>query len=115
MQLNASGATVSLASMLVPQKARSAFEQADKVLTQHNLEEAQNELNKSISIYPKFGVAWRLMGVLHEEQLQLDEAFADYSQALEKIQRYWLPTLDWQGSPFESRNGRTLGDSPINS
>jgi tetratricopeptide (TPR) repeat protein len=80
--VNASGATVSLASVLIPPKARRAYERADEALTRHAFDVAEKELNEAISISPKSAVAWCLIGTLHEEQLQLDEAFAAYSQAL---------------------------------
>ncbi len=80
--MNASGATVTLASMLVPQKARRAYEHADEALTRQTFDTAEKELRKAISSYPNSAVAWWLMGTLHEEQLQLDQAFAAYSRAL---------------------------------
>jgi tetratricopeptide (TPR) repeat protein len=82
VQVNASDATVSVKSWLVPKRVRRIYERADRALTQHNLEAAQRELKKAISAYPKFAVGWCRMGALHEEQLQLDDAFADYSQAV---------------------------------
>jgi tetratricopeptide (TPR) repeat protein len=68
--------------MLFSQKARRAYEHAEKALAQGNLEDAKRELEKAVAIYPKSAVAWCLMGTLHEEKLQLETASADYSQAL---------------------------------
>jgi tetratricopeptide (TPR) repeat protein len=68
--------------MLFSQKARRAYEHAEKVLAQGSLEDAKRALEKAIAIYPKPAVAWCFMGTLHEEKLQLQTASADYSQAL---------------------------------
>jgi tetratricopeptide (TPR) repeat protein len=43
---------------------------------------AEKELKRAISHYPNAAIAWCLMGILHDEQLELEEAFAAYSQAL---------------------------------
>ena len=51
------GATVSVASMLFSQKARRAYEHAEKVLAQGSLEDAKRALEKAIAIYPKPAVA----------------------------------------------------------
>jgi tetratricopeptide (TPR) repeat protein len=76
------GATVSVASMLIPQKASREYEHAEKALAQGKLEDAERALEKAVTIYPKSAVAWCLMGTLHEEKLQLETASADYSHAL---------------------------------
>jgi tetratricopeptide (TPR) repeat protein len=68
--------------MLTPQKAKRAYEHAESALVGNELEDAEKELNSALGMYPKSAVAWCLMGTLHEEKLQLDKAFTDYSQAL---------------------------------
>jgi len=76
------GATVNVASMLVPQKASRAYELAEKALARGKLDDAERTLEKAVAIYPKSAVAWCLMGTVHEGKLQLETASADYSQAL---------------------------------
>jgi tetratricopeptide (TPR) repeat protein len=76
------GNTVSLASILVSPKTKRTYEQAAKALTVKNFDEAEKQLQKAVSISPDSAVGWCLMGTLHEEKLELDKAFSDYSQAL---------------------------------
>jgi hypothetical protein len=71
-QRNVEAATVSVTSMLVPQKARFAYERAERALSNNELEEAEEELNSALGIYPNSAVASCLMGTLHEERLQLE-------------------------------------------
>jgi len=76
--------------MLVPKKARQAYEGADRALTQGNFLAAQKDLDRALFNYPNSAVARCLMGALYEEQLQLDRAFAEYSEAL-RVDSKMLP------------------------
>ena len=87
---NVERATMSVMTLLTPQKAERAYEHAEKDLARNRLENAETELNTALSIYPKSAVAWCLMGTLREKKLQVDEAFMDYSRALQ-IDSYLLP------------------------
>jgi tetratricopeptide (TPR) repeat protein len=80
--VNAFRATVSLTSLMIPQRDWRAYDRADKALRRHNFKDARKQLEKAISADQNSPVAWCLMGILHEEQLQLDNAATDYSQAL---------------------------------
>jgi tetratricopeptide (TPR) repeat protein len=87
---NVEGAAVSVASLLTPQKVERAYEHVEKNFARNKLEDAENELNTALAIYPKSAVAWCLMGTLREKKLQVDEAFMDYSRAL-LIDSHLLP------------------------
>ncbi len=76
------GATVSVASMLVPQNISRAYEHAEKLLTKGKFDDAETALEKALAIYPNSAVTWCLMGTVHEEQSQIEAASADYSRAL---------------------------------
>ncbi|HEY4045728.1 MAG TPA: tetratricopeptide repeat protein [Acidobacteriaceae bacterium] len=84
------GATVSVTTLLAPQKAARAFEDVEKDFAKNRLENAEKKLNTTLAIYPKSAVAWCLLGTLREKRLQLDEAFTDYSRAL-RIDSHLLP------------------------
>jgi tetratricopeptide (TPR) repeat protein len=79
---NIGDATVSVKSLLTPQKAAQAFEHAEEDFAGNNLQDAEKEVNTALAIDPSSAVAWCLMGTLREKQLQLDEASTDYSRAL---------------------------------
>jgi tetratricopeptide (TPR) repeat protein len=76
------GTTVSVSSLLVPQSAIRAYEHAADALARGKLEDAQTAVEKAIAIDPESAVLWCLMGIVHEEELQLETASADYSRAL---------------------------------
>src|SRR5260370_35580858 len=84
------GPMVSVRTLLTPQKAERAYEHAEKDFARNKLDNAEKELNTALAIYPKSAVAWCLMGTLREKKLQVDEAFMDYSRALQ-IDSHLLP------------------------
>jgi len=75
-------ATVSVKSLLTPQKAAQAFEHAERDFAGNNLQDAEKEVNIALAIDPNSAVAWCLMGILREQELQLDEASTAYSRAV---------------------------------
>ncbi len=76
------GATVSTTSMAAPKEARNAFEKGRKAGSEKKFDEAIKELNKAVTIYPQYALAWSLMGEIHRLQNQFDLARKEYSQAL---------------------------------
>jgi tetratricopeptide (TPR) repeat protein len=82
LHANTSGATVSVVSMLIPEKYWYAYERVDNALMRRDFRTAQKKLDRAISTYPNSAIAWCLMGTFHEEQLQLEQASSDYSHAL---------------------------------
>src|SRR5215469_2618263 len=87
---NKERATVSVITLLTPQKAERAYEHAERDLARNRLENAEKELNTALATYPNSAVAWCLMGTLREKKLQVDEAFMNYSRAL-LIDSHLLP------------------------
>ena len=83
-------ATVSVITLLTPQKAERAYEHAEKDLARNRLENAEKELNTALATYPNSAIAWCVMGTLREKKLQVDEAFMNYSRAL-LIDSHLLP------------------------
>lgn len=79
---NVQGSTISLTTLQAPGDARHAYEKAQKALAKKKLADAEKQLTKAVQIYPRFAAAWSLLGAIHEQQNQLDQASHDYSQAL---------------------------------
>src|SRR6266851_1680428 len=87
---NIGNPTVSVTSLLTPRNVERAYEQAEGDLAGNKFQDAEREVTNALAIYPNSAVAWCLMGTLREQQLQLDEAFTDYSRAL-LIDSHLLP------------------------
>jgi len=85
------GSTISLTTMQAPNSARHAYEKAQKAIAKDNLKEAEKELSKAVAEYPKFAAAWALLGSLHQNAKQIDQATKDYTQAIASDAQYAKP------------------------
>ena len=85
------GSTISLTTMQAPGGARKAFDKAQKDVSKHNLKDAEKELTKAVQEYPKFASAWALLGMIHQDFQQNDQAASDYQQAIAADPQYAKP------------------------
>jgi tetratricopeptide (TPR) repeat protein len=76
------GSTVSVTSMAAPKDAKQAFEKGRKALSEDKFEEAIKDLDKATQKYPQFAAAWSLLGDIHQQHDQLDQASDEYKKAL---------------------------------
>ncbi|HKR94113.1 MAG TPA: tetratricopeptide repeat protein [Candidatus Angelobacter sp.] len=88
---DAQGTTISVTSMGAPKNAMHAYEKAEKEL-QDKPADAEKELNKAVQIYPQFAAAWNLLGDIHRENKQLDQARTDYEHAVSADPQFVNPT-----------------------
>src|SRR5215813_2973151 len=89
---NVTGTTISMTTLNAPGDARHAYEKGKKALDANKQAEAEKELEKAVKIYPNFAAAWSLLGDLHQQQKQLDQAVKDYQQALTADPQYVNPS-----------------------
>lgn len=105
---NIGSATVSVTSLLTPQKVERTFEHAEKDFAGNKIQDAEKEVNTAIAINPNSAVAWCLMGTLREKQLKLDEPSTDYSRAL-SIDSHLVPAyLGWARIAFRGHRWQEI-------
>ena len=85
------GQFVSATSALAPKDAKKAYSKALDALKKRNPDEAQANLEKATTIYPKYAAAWFEMGKLLEQQKLPAEARRAYSQALTADSKFLPP------------------------
>lgn len=85
------GTTISLTTMQAPKNARKAYEKAQKEVEKDNLKDAEKELTKAVEEYPKFAAAWALLGMIHQQNKQIDVASKDFQQAINADPQYAKP------------------------
>jgi len=115
-------ATVSASGLGVPDKARTQLDKANEAIAKREWKQAAEMLNKAISIYPQFAVAYNnlavvyanLNDVVHERQalekaVALDEHFVPACQNLAKL---YLRLKEF--SQAETLLGKALSSDPNN-
>jgi Tfp pilus assembly protein PilF len=85
------GSTISVTSMAVPKDAHAAFEKGRKAGSEKKFDEAIRELNKAVTIFPRYAVAWSLLGEIHRVQNQFEPAKKEYAQALASDPKFISP------------------------
>jgi Tfp pilus assembly protein PilF len=78
---DAKGTTISVTSMVAPKEAMHAYEKAQRVKAEKPAE-AEKDLNKAVQIYPQFAAAWTLLGDIHRQHDQLEDARNEYMRAM---------------------------------
>lgn len=78
------GTTVSLNTLVAPEKARKAYEKAKKELRKDKpkLSKAEKELRKAVELYPEFAAAWHLLGEIKFQEEQWDASREAFRKAI---------------------------------
>jgi len=79
---NVEGLTFSATSAMAPKDAKKAFEKGREQARKKKFPEARKELEKAVTIYPRFANAWQDLGRVLESMDQPAEAKKAYEQAL---------------------------------
>lgn len=90
---NVDGLTISATSALAPKDAVKAFDKARDEEKKQKWQDAQKELNKAVSIYPKYAAAWCELGNIQVEQKDIDGARQSYAKAIEADPKFVNPYL----------------------
>jgi tetratricopeptide (TPR) repeat protein len=90
---NVEGLTISATSALAPKDAIKALEKAREDEKKQKWPDAQKELNKAVSLYPKFAAAWYELGNVQREQKDIAAARESYAKSLESDAKFVSPYL----------------------
>jgi Tfp pilus assembly protein PilF len=94
---NVEGFTFSATSGMAPKDAKKAFEKSRDLLKKKKLAEAQKELEKATSLYPKYAIAWYDLGRVYEAQNQVEPARKAFESSIEADPKYVNPYLNLSG------------------
>lgn len=88
---DAKGSTISATSAQAPKDAQKAYQKALDAVKSGNPDEAQKELLKAVTIFPRHVVAWYELGQLYERRGHPPEARNAYNQAVAGDPNYVRP------------------------
>jgi tetratricopeptide (TPR) repeat protein len=76
------GSTISVTTMQAPKAAKNAFQRARNAADKQKWQEAQEQLQEAVRIYPKYAAAWLDLGMLESKANHKAEAQKAFEQAL---------------------------------
>jgi tetratricopeptide (TPR) repeat protein len=81
-------ATVSVAQMKVPEKARNLLAKAQAALNKRKLEEADHYVTAALQVYPDFAEALTLRGLMDLDAKHLDDAATNLEKSIQADSNY---------------------------
>jgi tetratricopeptide (TPR) repeat protein len=87
------GYTFSATSLMGSKDSQKAYEKGHEALGKRKFADAQKELDKAVTLYPKHALAWTDLGALYAEQKDSAKAMDAFRKAVEADGRYVVPYL----------------------
>ena len=88
---NVEGFTVSVTTAQAPEAARKALEKGSEQIKKSKWDDAQKSFEKAVSIYPKFAVAWFVLGQVQLHKNDLAAARASFQHSIAADSKYINP------------------------
>lgn len=108
---NVEGTTISITSLNAPKDAKKAYEKGREALKKKKLADAQKELQKAVTAYPKYAAAWYELGRAHEAQNNAEEARKCYASSLEADGKFLYPYMQMAGLAARDRKWQEVADT----
>ncbi|MBL8292512.1 MAG: tetratricopeptide repeat protein [Bryobacterales bacterium] len=105
------GRAISFTTLAAPKDARKAYEKAVDQMKKKKVPEAQKELEKAVSLYPKYAVAWHMLGQIHQQSNRPADARKAYSEAIAADNKYVNPYLQLAALAAGENNWQELADT----
>jgi tetratricopeptide (TPR) repeat protein len=85
------GFTFSGTTAFAPKNARKAFDKGRQASKKKKWQDAEKELTKAVTEYPKFAAAWFELGLVYHQQSKMDEARKAYSESMNADAKFVSP------------------------
>ncbi len=104
------GTKVSVTTLQAPKDARKAFERAKKAAAKQKWPEAQQDLEKAVTVYPAYAEAWSLLGVAYKELRRPTDATHAFERALQQDSKYMEPYFQLAAMAAQDQNWARLAE-----
>jgi len=104
------GRTISAVSLAAPKDAKKAYEKGMDAVKKRKFEDAQNNFEKAVELYPKYAEAWYELGRLRASQDQFDIARGSFEQAIKADPKFVLPYLSISLLELQAKRWQELAD-----
>jgi len=87
------GFSTSMTTLQAPKDAKKAFDKSRELAKKKKWDEAQKELEKAVTVYPAYAVAWNMLGQLHAQANRPDDARKAFEQSIAADRKFTNPYL----------------------
>jgi tetratricopeptide (TPR) repeat protein len=105
------GRVVSATTLQAPKAARNAYEKARDLARKGKPDQAAEQFEKAVEIYPAFSVAWCELGSLQASAGKAEEARQSFTKATEAEPKYIDPYLKLSSLHLAARRWRELASA----
>jgi tetratricopeptide (TPR) repeat protein len=88
------GSSVSVTSLLVPDKARKEFEKGQKDGQNKNYKAAAEHLEKAVAEYDKYAAAWNALGAFYSGNQELEKSRQSFAKSIAANPKYVPPYMN---------------------
>ncbi len=105
------GTTVSATTLAAPKDARKAFDKGLDLEKKNKLPEAQADLEKAVTLYPRYAMAWSELGRIQAAQGQIEAARNSFNQAVSADPKFVVPYVEISALEYRARRWQELADT----
>jgi hypothetical protein len=98
------GLTLDAAPYQAPKDARKAYENGIQAARKGRLDDARQQFEKAVAIYPKYTSAWYQLGLIVQKQGQKESAQTDFTRATSIDSKFLPPFLSLASFAFETND-----------
>jgi superkiller protein 3 len=104
------GLIVSMVSLAAPKDAKKAYDKGMDALKKKKYEDAQNNFEKAVELYPRYAVAWYELGRLRISQDQFDIARGSFAEAIKADPKFVLPYVSLSYVELQAKRWQQLAE-----
>ena len=104
------GQTISAVSLSAPKDAKKAYDKGLDAIKKQKYEDAQNNFEKAVEVYPKYATAWYELGLLQAGQGKMDMAHKYFDKASECDPKFVKPYIQISILELQASKWQDLAD-----
>jgi tetratricopeptide (TPR) repeat protein len=105
------GTTVSATTLAAPKDARKAYEQGLTLGKKNKLDDAATQLEKAVTLYPRYALAWCDLGKVQAIQGRTEDARKSFDQSIAADPKYVLPYVEISRLELRAGKWQELADT----
>ncbi len=105
------GTTISATTLAAPKDARKAYEKGLDLAKKKKFDEARTSLEKAVALYPRYAVAWNVLGKVQLTQGDAEAARKSFDQSVQADSKYVPPYVEIAQLELRARDWEHLAET----